>query len=679
MSKEKNCKWRFDPQPVGGEKGPNDPNALKFQGSEYHSFIRESIQNSLDAVNDKSKPVVVSFDYREFEGFDYPNFFDLREHIKGCLEKYPGDQNANRIYEPMLDFFKEFRTDQKIGYLRVRDSNTTGMPYDKNDAKSPFNAFISEGIASKPNGSGGAFGFGKAVFWMDSPFNHINTVFVSTKVSDTQSYFVGQAKLCTHIVNGQNIAPNGLYSTDGNGQVICNENDIPEEFRTKEIGTTIFCLGCEHISEEYHNKLVEAVLRNFWLAIYNKKLVVNIENETISKETLPKLMDKFFDDNLNTTKKIEEYNPKPYFEIVKQVEENGDSEKYKKISEAIDVGDDNYWNVTLYLRKDEKAKGLYEFMRSPLMTVYIDSHSEWKRTDGVFVCSDEKGNMALREMEDSAHDSWNQKNFKARGNKGYFARTALSRINDFISEQIKAELHSEGQDTVDVFGLEDLLYATADGSDKEHIGSGRVDPNSVIDIKKSKPKNKPKSKPVVQKKTKMRATFDPKGRLRSNRGRKKRVQLLHRIIKPGSLSGKFSEDPKGKEGIYAVPVDVDYRAWSSKDESGRVWHTIRLYSPTEIDNAIVQVFGIDNEGKQIGLNIEETKGYDVREGEVFEDNTDFDDNKDNSTATKKQVKNAVDGVNIKPNIPTDIILRFNSKIQYSLRIFSDKIEKNETK
>lgn len=65
----------------------------------------------------------------------------------------------------MLDNFSGFlRSDQNIGYLRIVDTNTTGMHYDVTDPKSAFNAFISEGIVSKPNGAGGAFGFGKAVF-----------------------------------------------------------------------------------------------------------------------------------------------------------------------------------------------------------------------------------------------------------------------------------------------------------------------------------------------------------------------------------------------------------------------------------------------------------------------------------------------------------------------------------
>lgn len=41
INKELNCKWHFDPQAKGNEKGPNNPTALTFKGTKYHSLIKE--------------------------------------------------------------------------------------------------------------------------------------------------------------------------------------------------------------------------------------------------------------------------------------------------------------------------------------------------------------------------------------------------------------------------------------------------------------------------------------------------------------------------------------------------------------------------------------------------------------------------------------------------------------
>ena len=167
----------------------------------------------------------------------------------------------------------------------------------------------------------------------------------------------------------------------------------------------------------------------------------------------------------------------------------------------------------------------------------------------------------------------------------------------------------------------------------------------------------------------------------SNSGGKKRKRPIKPgPVKPGTLKNKSTEDVNGKLGIYAVPVDVCYRTWSQTDENNIVWHIIRVFSDTEIENALIQLYGVDEEGKSLGLNIEEAPGFEIRNGEEFVDNTDFEDSDDDSKANTKQVKNALGGVHINANIPLTIKVRFNSDIKYSLRINSDRIEtSNESK
>jgi hypothetical protein len=49
---EKGCQWVFAPQEGGREDGPNDAMMQNFRSKPYNSLVRESLQNSLDAVND---------------------------------------------------------------------------------------------------------------------------------------------------------------------------------------------------------------------------------------------------------------------------------------------------------------------------------------------------------------------------------------------------------------------------------------------------------------------------------------------------------------------------------------------------------------------------------------------------------------------------------------------------
>ena len=295
-NKELNCKWYFGPDSPGNAQGPNSSTSLTFKGEKYNSLIRESIQNSLDAVYDKNQPVKVSFAYRSFNSREFPEFFTLREHIQGCLDNYP--VQGREMFTEMLNVFNQ-RSSEELGYIRIVDSNTMGMPYEKNDSESPFNAFISEGVtAHADEGAGGAFGFGKAVFWNLSP---ISTIFVSSKSRATEKYyeqinFAGKSKLCTHYLEeGELLVPNGLYSTNGSGEVITKEDAIPEYFRPKDYGTSVFVIGAPYINNDVENQLREAVLRNFWMAIYENKLVVEIERTVIDKNSLSYFMETHFD------------------------------------------------------------------------------------------------------------------------------------------------------------------------------------------------------------------------------------------------------------------------------------------------------------------------------------------------------------------------------------------------
>ena len=189
-----------------------------------------------------------------------------------------------------------------------------------------------------------------------------------------------------------------------------------------------------------------------------------------------------------------------------------------------------------------------------------------------------------------------------------------------------------------------------------------------------------RTNPIIRRPRETKAKFDPQGRLLSNSGSKRTKRPVKSgPIKPGSLKNKSVEDEKGTKGIYAIPVEVSYRTWSQVDDNNRVWHIIRIFSASEIDNALIQIYGVDEDGASFGLNIEEVEGYEVRVGEEFTDNTDFNDSDVNSKGTSKQVKNAIGNVHINANIPLTLKVRFNSDIKYSLRINSDKIVTDESK
>ncbi len=666
---EKNCKWVFGPQDDVNIKGPNNPTMMSFKDEDFHSLVRESIQNSLDAVDDKNQPVNVSFAVRQFDGMEYPSFFDLYKHIKGCLDRFP--VQGEPLYRPMLSYFASSRLNQRINYLRITDSNTKGMVYDRTDANSGFYKFIAEGVAQDAEGAGGAFGFGKNAFWSLSP---ISTVFVSSQAKNGEVCFAGISKLCTHIVDGEQLLPYGKYTSTGD-VVLSKKDDIPVTFMPKETGTSVYVLGINSVDED---ALIKAVLRNFWMAIYKNRLTVKVEQKIVDSEHIDDLMTQYFDETNDNSDKNYEYNPRVFYEIVKNAENN--VEGYKIIKEPVLMNGNNC-ESKLYIHLKNDAQGQIVFMRSQMMTIYTERR-KCKGAEGVFVCDSEDGNRFLRELEDYTHSSWSRKNYAARNHTNTIvAAHALKAIGTFIQESVANELQLGAQETEQVAGLDEILTITTpkgvdDVSKKDDI----------VDLENYKEKKEKKDTPKkgkgpknIRQPRQTKAKFDPQGRLLSNSGgKKKRRPIKPGPVKPGSLKGKSIESEDGKSGIYAVPVDVSYRTWS-QEENEQVWHIVRIFSSKDIDNAIIQLYAVDEDGKRTGLDIVDASGYEIRSGEEFVDSTDFDDSDANSESTTKQVRNAFSGVNIKANIPQTIKVRFNSNLKYSLVIDTDQIEKTNEK
>ena len=87
MNYELDCKWHFAEMDANaGDEGPNSAMSQTFAQFPCAALVRESIQNSLDAVLDEEEPVVVCFEYRTLDRHDYQNFCNITDNISACRE-----------------------------------------------------------------------------------------------------------------------------------------------------------------------------------------------------------------------------------------------------------------------------------------------------------------------------------------------------------------------------------------------------------------------------------------------------------------------------------------------------------------------------------------------------------------------------------------------------------------
>lgn len=613
---ENGCAWHFAEQNGGTDIGPNDAMSQIFKKDKFRALVRESIQNSLDAVYDHTKPVEVHFSISSVNGNSYPNLFRLRQHVVGCLEMYPGD-DAKKRFIPMRDYLDKTYY-ERLKYLQVSDYNTTGMNYSKDDPDSPFYAFVrSKGVSAKNNRSaGGAFGFGKAAYFNVS---RLSTVFISTKVVGGGTFFEGESYLCTHKIDGKKYVDTGYYDNN-DGEPITEASMIPSRFLRDEPGTDISIMGLndDDTKESVFSQIKQAVLLDFWLSILDKKLVVWIGDEIIDNGNIEEKLNDIFPDLED--RKRGYGNPHPYFEAVKNA--NIDNKHLVVRQRLPHLGD-----VSLYIFKSKKGSDKIQLMRSPRMLVKAQKNNSNYGFFGVFLCDDPNGNKILRTMEGPAHNEWDWKNNDFNPKE---AKIAQKELNDFITSTLVDIFSSKNSVNLEIAGLEDYLYIPLndedddtdyDVTDGQPSGEVRNDGTSMTtDIKEdnnpgyaSEPQPKQAIGSVmIQTPSNMKPNNERNIKSRGNTGKESRGSSQSQHEGRESNNTESSNGGTGNSTIqgedstgnlaspsedenapmkYSTCIDVSYRSFAF-EKDGRIIHRIIIRSQHEVEDAKAVIWAV---------------------------------------------------------------------------------------
>lgn len=600
--REKDCVWYFAPQIGGRDEGPNDALEQNFKGSPFNALIRESVQNSLDAVLDKDQPVRVGISFGSINGLNFPSFNELGEHIRGCIERFPDNEQAKDIYQPKADYFSDsYAQHMNIGYIKVADYNTKGMDYEPDKTNMPFYAFVrAAGVAAKDvAGAGGAYGFGKAAYFQLSP---INTLLVSTLTDTGRHFFEGVSTLCTHLFRGEKKVSVGYYDNNG-GEPVSIAERIPKPFRREEPGSDFYIMGFNYQDKEKNAakmEMVQATLRNFWMAIADKKLEVDIDGIVISSESIEDMMNEYFPNILDETRKGANHNPHPYYEAYTKAKSDPKHLYFETIKPTLGV-------VKFYAFLCNDGIDKVAFFRGPRMTVFLKKNQTNYGFYGVFLCEDLRGNRVLRELENPAHDEWAIKNFrkadKAIGN------SALDEYKEFVAECIKNLYSTNGDEGLRINGSEDLLYvpeSLIDETPEEDFvleggnGNGysgtpsgeRQDNGSSMtsDIEDTEPNQKVLRTPGNGTVRSGGPDFTPdpdgkdKGGIRTRGKDKKKRKGRGNQPGPHITMGRKGED-NGQQKVY---VSASYKVVAQRVD-GVMYHDLLIRPEEDIDNGEIEI------------------------------------------------------------------------------------------
>ena len=256
---------------------------------------------------------------------------------------------------------------------------------------------------SETGAPGGAFGIGKnAVFNVSD----IQTVFYSTHYVDIKNRkgrvdkLQGKSTLMSH-PNPDN--PNeslqhiGFYQNDS-GQSINGRRKIADFFRLAEPGAGVFIMGFNPRTDNWVDEIIRAVLQNFFYAIHDQRLVVNIDdgkNATkITHEELEPLFERYGDSVSNSRLYYRAILEEP--ENTKPIKDLGDFDVY------IHIANGGPKRMAFVNRNGMLISDSREKKDNPIPP---RNRNLWHDYAAVIIPSTDSADKLIRRMENPSHDS----------------------------------------------------------------------------------------------------------------------------------------------------------------------------------------------------------------------------------------------------------------------------------
>lgn len=459
-------KWRFIPNQNSTIVGINDAGIETFTANMHRSLVRESIQNSLDAIVDGYHgPVEVEFSLFDVQTNNLPDYEGLHQAIKLCASSNKDEQDAFEFFDAADNVLASSST----SVLRISDYHTKGLEGSDTCAKgTSWSRLVKEsGSSNKGQDSGGSFGIGKSAAFACSD---LRTVFYSSLDCKGLISNIGVAKLVSF--NDFSLGWTtgvGYYSEDNKFVAIPQLAEFDSSYSRKTSGTDIYILGM-HKSSEMKDAFIRAVLLDFLVSIVTNRLVVRIQGEEINQSTINKYMEKLCLEDTEEVRNLKEY----YYLLTS----NDPSVKKIKLDSKVYGSKYGFQDgeCTLYLKEGESLNRRILITRKAGMRIFEQTHiSGVIEFTGVLVIDGVHMNEAFKKMEVPSHDAWEPG--RIRNNSGYY-KEIYDNLRKYLRETVRDLFGSTNDTVIDAFGANDFLPDNI--NDITHQGKVDDKPTSTI-------------------------------------------------------------------------------------------------------------------------------------------------------------------------------------------------------
>ena len=495
--------WYFPEETGASDRYVDEFADSKFNINRWVSFVREVIQNSLDVYDfslSPRKPVLVKMEYGLFDKKTIPGCNDLYTFIKhamdGAVEKKSNRQTINRYKKGL-----EILSNEKIGCFKVSDYNTIGV---RSGRDAEWGALVYDEGRSVKNrpGSAGSHGVGKK-----APFiiSCVNTVLYSTFNKAGDRLFEGKTSLINWD-DDNGITRNGkgwfgVINPDPNADrrekilpVVGDEINQFNPFfiRKDEIGTDVIIIGVSiEDFDELKAKAINSILENFFVAIKNSCLEVDVFGEFIDKNNISDYIEKYYVTTKKNFKKIEGLERNVFGNLLNYYK------AYDTEPIVFDVlhNDKRYGRCKVFLLvENDKNRKYYCIFRNHGMKIQdVELASAEQPFSAVVFIDDcpednldekDRLNARLSDVENAAHDDFvvDDEEFECDPTTKVLVESIYQKVKDIILEKTKIE----ALDETPLEGLEDMLSI-------QGFLTTRLTPKKAANIKKKKSKIKKKS------------------------------------------------------------------------------------------------------------------------------------------------------------------------------------------
>lgn len=456
-----------------GWAGLNNAAINTFNSHIINSFVREMIQNSNDArnnrlpidkVTNKRPPLKIIINYKTISADNFPDFDGFLKIFARIKSAVPNASHMNFFRNAE----KAMGDRQQVKLFIYEDYNTIGLEGEDNDDTKSFSSLVlSEGTSYKQDETaGGSYGIGKnAIFG----FSKLRTVFYVSVNTYGEYIFQGIAKLASYKDEHNQTHEDRIFCGDGNElKSIRNLTKVPEKFRhvftRSEAGLSQFAV-CPSDNHNWIEEFTQAVLRNYWFLLRTGDLILSLKDDDeikveLSSENLEELLYKYFaPKNYQPDNDIKPFgNPYEFYKCLQEGKIiKADISKLGQISFYYRELENNSTNKVAYIRNG--------------MVVYTNPIRGFSTINycGVFICDNDDGNKLLRLMEPPTHDSFDPERLDDK--IGKYTKTdgkqALNAIKDLITNALQEIADKYKQPAEDMPWLDDLMSSLYDS-----VGSG---------------------------------------------------------------------------------------------------------------------------------------------------------------------------------------------------------------